>query len=61
MVFKNKLLVLKNNDERVKTEILDLSGNVAYTIEDKYISPIGKGMFKQLKNESYKVYKVIAE
>ena len=52
---------LKNNDEKVKTEILDLSGNVAYTIEDKYISPIGKGMFKQLKNESYKVYKVIAE
>ena len=57
LVFKN----LKNNDEKVKTEILDLSGNVAYTIEDKYISPIGKGMFKQLKNESYKVYKVIAE
>lgn len=52
---------LKNNDEKVKTEILDLSGNVAYTIEDKYISPIGKGMFKQLKNESYNVYKVIAE
>lgn len=47
--------------KKVKTEILDLSGNVAYTIEDKYISPIGKGMFKQLKNESYKVYKVIAE
>ena len=30
-------------------------------VKNKYISPIGKGMFKQLKNESYKVYKVIAE
>jgi len=45
----------------VKTEILDLSGNTVYSIQEKGFYPIGNGLFEKYENKQYRVYRVIAE
>lgn len=45
----------------VKTEILDLSGNTVYSIQEKGFYPIGNGLFEKYENKQYRVYRVTAE
>lgn len=45
----------------VKTEILDLSGNTVYSIQEKGFYPIGNGLFEKYENKQSRVYRVTAE
>ena len=64
-VDQNGLFVIsyysESNNDEVKTEFIDLSGNVVYTVQDDCFEPIGYGIFRQLKNRTYALYKVTAE
>lgn len=58
----------KNDSDDVKTEILDLAGNIVYTTQEGGLSSMGNGLFRiyddeprRLENEGYTLYKVTAE
>lgn len=45
----------------VRTEILDLAGNIVYTTQEKGLSSMGNGLFEKYEYKQYRVYKVTAE
>lgn len=45
----------------VRTEILDLAGNIVYTTQEKGLSSMGNGLFEKYENKQSRVYKVTAE
>lgn len=58
----------KNDSDDVKTEILDLAGNIVYTTQEGGFSSMGNGLFSRhddephsLENEGYALYRVTAE
>lgn len=52
---------LKSNHNEVKTEFIDLGGNVIQTVQENGIEPIGHGIFKQLKNKTHVIYRITVE